>query len=86
MNEWGKVKGGAAMEILSWVTSVEQRLYIGRRLLGYLGRVMDGEMPPGIDEWRDLWVQAYQLTTIIQTGFLSLRYQLDQIPVASYTI
>ena len=38
---------------------------------------MEGEMPADIEEWRDLWVQAHQLTSTFNIGFLSLQRRVD---------
>jgi hypothetical protein len=77
MIDWNRIKVKGVDEVMGWFDQMMQRICLGRRVLGCLGRVMEGEMPIDVEEWRDLWVQAYQLTSIFNTGFLSLQHRLD---------
>ena len=77
MIDWNRIKVKGVDEVMGWFDRMMQRICLGRRVQGWLGRVMDGEMPVDIEEWRDLWVQAHQLTSIFNTGFLSLQHRLD---------
>jgi hypothetical protein len=77
MINWNRIKVKGVDEVMGWFDQMMQRICLGRRVQGWLGRVMDGEMPVDIEEWRDLWVQAHQLMSIFNTGFLSLQHRLD---------
>jgi hypothetical protein len=77
MVDWNAVKGKAVEDIMQWFDGMTERIGHGRRVQGCLGRVMEGEMPVDIEEWRDLWVQAHQLTSTFNVGFLSLQHRLD---------
>lgn len=45
-----------------WWELVHTKIKIGRLLLGYLGRVMEGELTGDPEECRDLYLQGVHLT------------------------
>jgi hypothetical protein len=51
----------------------------GQRMLGYLGRVMEGALPTEVAVWRDLYVQGYQLTCTINAAVMGLERSLSTI-------
>ena len=77
MLDWNTVKSRGVEEVRELFDRMMERIYLGHRVQGYLGRVMEGEMPADIEEGRDLWVQAHQLMSMFNTGFLSLQHRLD---------
>jgi len=77
MTEWNVIKCRGADEVLDWFDQVMKRIGFGRKVQGWLGQVMEGDMPTDIDEWQDLWIQAHQLTSTLNIGFLSLQHRLD---------
>jgi hypothetical protein len=76
--DWSSVRATSATQIRSWLDSMREMGKMGRRLIGYFARVMDGEMPP-VDEWRCLWLESYQLLGMLYTGVLGLEQRLDLV-------
>jgi len=77
MIDWNAIKSRGVEDIQEWFDLMMKRIHLGHQVQGCLGRVMEGEMPADVEEWRDLWVQAHQLTSTFNVGFLSLQYRLD---------
>jgi hypothetical protein len=74
--EWVSVKASAAQQISSWLDSTRNQVLAGRRIIKDLARVMDGELP-AVEEWRNLWLEAYQLLEMVYAGVLGLELSLD---------
>lgn len=56
----------------SWLDMHAAKAKIGRMVLAYLGRVMDGEISGGIDESRDLAMQVLSLASSLQQAVVAL--------------
>ncbi|KIM73105.1 hypothetical protein PILCRDRAFT_829361 [Piloderma croceum F 1598] len=76
--EWLKVSAKEAHEVASWCHSIRIQVQTGWRLIRYITRVMDGEMPT-VEEWRNLWLECCQLLKIIYTSILGLEHKLDLV-------
>jgi hypothetical protein len=74
--EWVSVQASAAQQISSWLDSARIQVLAGRRIINDLARVMDGELP-AVEEWRNLWLEAYQLLEMVYAGVLGLELSLD---------
>jgi hypothetical protein len=74
--EWVSVQASAAQQISSWLNSARIQVLAGRRIVNDLARVMDGELP-AVEEWRNLWLEAYQLLEMVYAGVLGLELSLD---------
>ena len=70
------VQTSAAQQISSWLDSTRNQVLAGRRIIKDLARVMDGELP-AVEEWRNLWLEAYQLLEMVYAGVLGLELSLD---------
>lgn len=53
---------------LDWMREQNAKVAAGRLLLGYIGRVMEGNMSEEIEDWRDIFLQSYQLMYSIAPG------------------
>jgi hypothetical protein len=76
MQQWPTMKTESAPRIASWFASIRQQAKMGRHIIQHLARVMDGEMPSET-EWRDIWLEAYQLLVTVYAGVLGLELRLD---------
>src|ERR1700683_5209370 len=74
--EWSYVKTTRPDEVATWFESIRSKAKTGRQVIGYLAWVMDGDMPT-IDEWRDLWLEAFQLLGMMYTGVQGLEQGLE---------
>jgi hypothetical protein len=74
--EWVSVRTNGAQQIALWFNSIRIQVLAGRRVIRYLARVMDGELPT-VDEWRMLWLEVYQLLETVYAGVLGLELRLD---------
>lgn len=74
--EWAAMQMSGPREVTAWFESIRGKAQTGRRIISYFGRVMDGEMP-SVDEWRNLWLEAYQLLGTVYTGVLGLEQRLE---------
>lgn len=55
-----------------WLELSAAKARIGRSVLAYLGRVMDGEISDDINEWRDLSLQVHQLASLLHQAVVGL--------------
>lgn len=49
----------------------------GQNAAGYLGRVMEGELPADDEVLRDVYVQAFQLSAVLHRAIGGLQHRLD---------
>lgn len=63
--------------IIEWLTDVRSQIYAGRQALDYLGRVMEGELPDDDEGVRDLYVQAYRLSSSVQEAVIGLECRVE---------
>ena len=76
VQQWPSMKTESAPHVASWFASIRHQAQMGRHVIQYLARVMDGEMPSE-SEWRDIWLEAYQLLVTVYAGVLGLEFRLD---------
>jgi len=76
MDEWHTIRGQSLNVVEEWFEERQRRLVNGRLLLGYLGRVIEGQLPSDVGECRDLYVQSHQLARALYTGVIGLEHQL----------
>lgn len=65
----------------AWLDEEQVKVSTGRLLLGYVGRVMEGEMTTDMDEWRDLFAQTYQLMYLLAPAVVGLERGLRAVRV-----
>lgn len=73
---WAKMACQSADALATWLELNEGKAAVGRMALGYLGRVMDGEVSGDIDEWRDLALQVHELTAMQHQAVAGLEVSL----------
>ncbi|KZP14614.1 hypothetical protein FIBSPDRAFT_896487 [Athelia psychrophila] len=56
----------------------------GQNAVGYLGRVMEGELPADDETLRDIYVQALQLSAILHRAVSGLQHRLDFVQKSWY--
>jgi len=76
MDEWQSVRGQRLDIVEEWFEERQKRLVNGRLVLGYLGRVMEGQLSFDVREFRDLYMQSHQLACTLYTGVMGLEHQL----------
>lgn len=59
--EAGSLRHRGIEGALAWMGEQTGKVSAGRLLLGYIGRVMEGNMSEEIEDWRDIFLQSYQL-------------------------
>ena len=74
--QWPSMKTESAQRIASWFASMRSQAQMGWHIIQHLARVMDGEMPSE-SEWRNIWVEAYQLLVSVHAGVLGLELRLE---------
>lgn len=77
--DWARMKGGEEDALQTWLHAVKQRVRMGWCALGYLERAMEGELPSSADDWRDLCVQALQLSKQLCMAVGSIEGRLDRV-------
>ena len=70
------MRTSSPQEVALWFDSVWHQAEKGQHVVGHLAQVMDREMPM-VAEWRDLWLEAYQLMGFVYSGVLGLEQRLD---------
>lgn len=78
---------GAGEEVEDWSESYVHKIRIGRLILQYLSRVMDGQLLGGLgaseltlqEECRDLSLQIHQLSTPVTSAVAGLEVSLKWI-------
>lgn len=66
--EAGSLRHMGIEGVLGWMREQDAKVTAGRLLLGYIGRVMEGNMSEEIEDWRDIFLQSYQLMYSIAPG------------------
>lgn len=69
---WTKILQQHAEVSSSWLELNECKARVGRLVLGYVGRVLDGEVSDDINEWRDLSLQVHQLASSLHQAVIGL--------------
>jgi hypothetical protein len=76
IEEWATIKSQGKDAVQSWLEQGSVKVATGRRVLGYLEHVMEGDLHNNVEEWRDLYAQGYQLTAGLHSGVIGLEHQL----------
>jgi hypothetical protein len=77
--EWENAQFHGDGHFNQWLDSVREKVRVGETLLGYLGCVMQGELPQDVEGLRDVWIQGHQLTTSISGGVFELQHRLAMV-------
>lgn len=86
MSDWAEQRVDARERTSGWSNVYVRKIGIGRLLLQYLGRVMDGKLLGGAElslqeECRDLALQIHQLATPITFAVAGLEVSLKWIKI-----
>lgn len=89
MSYWADHRASAADDVKEWAEAYLQKIHIGRLILQYLSRVMDGQLLGGIvtceitlqEECRDLSLQIHQLSTPVFSAVAGLEVSLKWIHI-----
>lgn len=88
MSDWEIHRAnGKGEEVQDWCASYVYKIRIGRLILQYLSRVMDGQLVGGLgtceltlqEECRDLSLQIHQLSTPVTSAIAGLEVSLKWI-------
>jgi len=79
MAEWANVKERDSAHVTAWLAECTKKASSGHRMLGYLGRIMEGNLPADVDVLRDLYLQSHQLTCTFNTAITALEITLSAI-------
>jgi hypothetical protein len=85
VDEWKTIQDEGVDEVVEWFALAEKKATTGRRLLSYLVRIVDGELPTDIEEWRVLYIQGLQLACNLHSGIIGLEYQLHAVQMEYYS-
>lgn len=77
----GDVRHRGAAAVVAWIEQEQMKVSAGHLLLGYMGRVLEGEMTTDIEEWRDVFMQTYQLMLVLAPGVVGLEQALRAVIV-----
>lgn len=89
MSNWANHRASDAGEVKEWAEVYLQKIHIGRLILQYLSRVMDGQLLGGLapceltlqEECRDLSLQIHQLSTPVSSAVAGLEVSLKWIQI-----
>lgn len=73
---WTKVSRQSTEVLSTWLEHSEGKARIGRVVLAYLGRVMEGQISGDVDEWRDLSLQVHELGGSLHQAVAGLEVSL----------
>jgi hypothetical protein len=79
VQEWGTIREQEKAHVNSWLVEETKKVLEGRRMLGYLGRIMEGKLPTDEEELRDLYLQGYQLICALDSGVVALEQMLSMV-------
>ena len=74
--QWNAMRYGDPTAVYEWLQGVQRRIKMGQRVLSYLECAMEGELPSGIEEWRDLYFQSHQLASQLWGAVLGIQHRL----------
>jgi len=74
---WSAAKHRDPPAVCEWLQEAKRRIKMGRSALSYLECVMEGELSPCVEEWRDLYFQSHQLASLLWRAVLGLQHRLD---------
>jgi hypothetical protein len=77
--EWATLKERDKAHVSGWLDDETKKVVEGRRVLGYLGRIMEGKLPTDEEALRDLFLQGYQLTCVLDSGVVGLEQTLSRL-------
>jgi hypothetical protein len=77
--EWLITKDGpsAAQSLVA----ARQKVAAGKSVLDYVARVMEGNLPEDVEQWRALYVQAYHITGTVNRTCARLQCMIDSVLV-----
>lgn len=76
MDEWAhNTEQRNRMDV--WQDLYGERVKMGKLMLGYLGRVMDGNLSGDLEECRDLSLQIHQLASLLYSAVAGLESSLQ---------
>lgn len=67
-----------ALEMDGWLQLAYDKIAVGRLILGYISRVMEGDMSGDVEECRDLYLQGVQLTCQINACITDLGTKVEE--------
>lgn len=76
MQEWPVTRLQGNTNVAAWLDIHHNKVSMGRLILGYLGRVMDGRLLGDLAECRDLALQTYQLGGALYSAVIGLEVSL----------
>lgn len=77
--EWASMRGGEEDAKHAWLQGIRQMVRMGWCALGYLEHAIEGELPATADDWRDLYVQAQQLSKQLCMAVGGIECRLDWV-------
>jgi hypothetical protein len=77
--EWATVKERDKDHVSGWLDEETKKVVEGRRMLGDLGRIMEGKLPTDKEVLRDIYLQGYQLTCALDSGVVGLEQTLSRV-------
>lgn len=73
---WANRSRQPVEDLSSWLAFNEGKARIGRLVLGYLARVMDGQISGDVNDWRDLTLQTQELAASLHQAVAGLEVSL----------
>jgi hypothetical protein len=70
--KWATIKENDIDYALQWLEEEARKVTAGRRMMGYLGRIMEGQLPTDAETVRDLYVQGHQMTLLFDGVVIGL--------------
>jgi hypothetical protein len=75
--DWESVRGGGSEVVFTWFEKVKAVIFGGRKAIIFLDRILEGDGFRTTDEYRNFWLEVYQLAASIFNGVLGLEHKLD---------
>jgi hypothetical protein len=73
--EWHTLKNSPSASLC--LIAASQKVIAGRSLLNYVARVMEGELPDDVQQWKALYIQAYHIIGSVNRACTSLQCKVD---------
>lgn len=81
MEEWSAMRQQPDAVVGPWLEFNESKASIGRLILRYIGRVMDGRLSGDLAECRDLALQIHQLGSPLYSAVIGLEVSLRWVRI-----
>jgi hypothetical protein len=70
--KWATIKENNIDYALQWLEEEARKVAAGHQMMGYLGRIMEGQLPTDVETACDLYVQGHKMTLLFDGVVIGL--------------